>query len=155
AFAAHLSGQEASDLRRWLIGSGGGRRSRARGLKRRLDDLVLDDARAMDALDAIMQAARALPGDGLHQRISDGLPGNPSEAVLAPVRHQVLARAAEDRAGYSLECATQPIDARVLEAADTLDRALKNLQVPMRALALLLSQRLDKDADVLDPQTRL
>ncbi|HVO00552.1 MAG TPA: ATP-dependent DNA helicase [Candidatus Cybelea sp.] len=155
AFAAHLSGQEAGDLRRWLIGSEGGRRSRARGLRRRLEDLVLDDARAMDALEAIMQAARALPGDGWHQRVADGLPGNPSEAFLAAVRHQVLARAPEDRAGYSLECVTQPADPRVLEAADALDRALKNLQVPMRALALLLSQRLDKDADVLDPQTRL
>jgi ATP-dependent DNA helicase DinG len=155
AFAAHLSGQEATDLRRWLIGGEGGRRSRARGLRRRIEDLVLDDARGLELLDAIMSAARALPGDGWHQRIADGLPGNPSEAFLGTVRAQVLARAPEDRAGYSLECGTQPVDPRVLETAADLDRALKNLQVPMRELAQRLAKRLDTDADVLDPQTRL
>jgi len=155
AFAAHLSGQEATDLRRWLIGGEGGRRSRARGLRRRIEDLVLDDARGLELLDAIMSAARALPGDGWHQRIADGLPGNPSEAFLGTVRAQVLARAPEDRAGYSLECGTQPVDPRVLETAAELDRALKNLQVPMRELAQRLAKRLDTDADVLDPQTRL
>jgi ATP-dependent DNA helicase DinG len=155
AFASHLSGQEATDLRRWLIGGEGGRRSRARGLRRRIEDLVLDDARGLELLDAIMSAARALPGDGWHQRIADGLPGNQSEAFLAAVRLQVLARAPEDRAGYSLECGTQPVDARVLETADELDRALKHLQVPMREMAQRLAKRLDTDADVLDPQTRL
>jgi ATP-dependent DNA helicase DinG len=155
AFAAHLSGQEATDLRRWLIGGEGGRRSRARGLRRRIEDLVLDDARGLELLDAIMSAARALPGDGWHQRIADGLPGNPSEAFLGTVRQQVLARAPEDRAGYSLECGTQPVDPRVLETAAELDRALKNLQKPMRELAQRLGRRLDTDADVLDPQTRL
>jgi len=155
AFAAHLSGQEATDLRRWLIGGEGGRRSRARGLRRRIEDLVLDDARGLELLDAIMSAARALPGDGWHQRIADGLPGNQSEAFLATVRAQVLARAPEDRAGYSLECGTQPVDPRVLETAEGLDRALKHLQVPMRELAQRLAKRLDTDADVLDPTTRL
>jgi len=155
AFAAHLSGQEAGDLRRWLIGGEGGRRSRARGLRRRIEDLVLDDAKAMELLDAVMSAARALPGDGWHQRIADGLPGNPSEAFLGAVRLQVLARAPEDRAGYSLECATKPPDARVLETATELDRALRNLQAPMRELAQRLGKRLDTDADVLDQQTRL
>jgi ATP-dependent DNA helicase DinG len=155
AFAAHLSGQEATDLRRWLIGGEGGRRSRARGLRRRIEDLVLDDARGLELLDAIMSAARALPGDGWHQRIADGLPGNQSEAFLGAVRAQVLARAPEDRAGYSLECGTQPVDSRVIETAEELDRALKALQVPMRELAQRLAKRLDTDADVLDPQTRL
>jgi ATP-dependent DNA helicase DinG len=155
AFAAHLSGQEATDLRRWLIGGEGGRRSRARGLRRRIEDLVLDDARGLELLDAIMNAARALPGDGWHQRIADGLPGNQSEAFLATVRAQVLARAPEDRAGYSLECGIQPVDPRVLETAAALDLALKQLQVPMRELAQRLAKRLDTDADVLDPTTRL
>ncbi len=155
AFAAHLSGQEAFDLRRWLIGSEGGRRSRARGLRRRIEDLVLDDAQALQLLEQIVTAARVLPGEGWHQRIADGLPGSPSEAFLAMVRLQVLARAPEDRAGYSLECSTQPVDPRVLEAATALDRALRNLQQPMRALAQQLGKRLESDADVLDTQTRV
>ena len=155
AFAAHLSGQEAFDLRRWLVGSEGGRRSRARGLRRRIEDLVLDDAHALDLLEQITRAARALPGEGWLQRIADGLPGSPSEAFLGAVRLQVLARAPEDRAGYSLECSTQPADPRVLEMATKLDMALKDLQTPMRALAQQLGKRLESDADVLDSPTRL
>ncbi len=155
AFAGHLTGQETTDLRRWLLGGEGGRSSRARGLKRRIEDLVLDDAKAIELLDAILQAARALPGEGWHQRLIDGKPAGPVEAFLATVRHQVLARAADERGGYSIECGTQPLDARVAEAALELDRALGRLQAPMRELAARLAKRLDTDADVLDPQMRI
>ena len=38
-FSAELSGLETAEMRRWLLGAEGGR-SRARGLRRRLDELV-------------------------------------------------------------------------------------------------------------------
>ncbi len=155
AFAGHLTGQETTDLRRWLLGGEGGRSSRARGLKRRIDDLVLDDAKAIELLDAILQAARALPGESWHQRLIDARPVGPVEAFLASVRHQVLARAADARSGYSIECGTQPLDPHVAEAALELDRALGRLQAPMRELAARLAKRLDTDADILDPQMRI
>src|SRR3546814_15649867 len=46
AFAAHLSGLECRELRRWLLGAEGGRRagSRLRGLQRRLADLLGGDS---------------------------------------------------------------------------------------------------------------
>ena len=50
--------REAADLRRWLLGSEGGR---MRGLKRRVEDLVAGDAPASEALQGILEAARALP----------------------------------------------------------------------------------------------
>ena len=155
AFAGHLTGQETTDLRRWLLGGEGGRTSRARGLKRRIEDLVLDDAKAIELLDSILQAARALPGDGWHQRLIEGKPSGPVEAFLATVRHQVLARSPDDRSGYSIESSTQPLDERIAAAAIELDRALGRLQAPMRELAARLAKRLDTDADVLDPQMRL
>ncbi len=40
AFAGHLTGVEAAELRRWLIG---GESGRMRGLERRIGDLVADD----------------------------------------------------------------------------------------------------------------
>ncbi|MDP1962438.1 MAG: ATP-dependent DNA helicase, partial [Reyranella sp.] len=46
AFGAHLSGVEASDLRRWLLGAEGRRGSRARGLERRVSDLLGEDTEA-------------------------------------------------------------------------------------------------------------
>ena len=50
AFGAHLSGVEASDLRRWLLGAEGRRGSRARGLERRVSDLLGEDVEAQNAL---------------------------------------------------------------------------------------------------------
>ncbi len=41
AFSAELSGAETAELRRWLLGAEGSR-SRARGLRRRIEELVAD-----------------------------------------------------------------------------------------------------------------
>ncbi|NVN42240.1 ATP-dependent DNA helicase, partial [Ameyamaea chiangmaiensis] len=49
AFATEFSGLEAAELRRWLLGAEGGR-SRARGLRRRLDDLVVGFKRLEEPL---------------------------------------------------------------------------------------------------------
>lgn len=155
AFAAHLTGQETLDLRRWLLGSEGGRSSRARGLKRRIEDLVLDDAPSIELLQQILNAARILASEGWHQRLIDGHPMGPAEAYLAAVRRQVLARAPSDGAGYSLETSTLPLDERVGAAAADLDHALAGLQRPMRDLAGRLAKRLDDDADTLDTPMRL
>src|SRR3546814_20251659 len=84
AFSAVLSGIETAELRRWLLGAEGGR-SRARGLRRRMADLTVDDATAA----AVEQATRApalLPGAGWMGRIADRPPQAPEAAVLALVR---------------------------------------------------------------------
>src|SRR5207302_1575123 len=62
AFSLALSGQETADLRRWLIGVEAGGRGRARGLRRRIGDLVAGDDAAEKALADALLAARALPG---------------------------------------------------------------------------------------------
>ena len=94
AFAAVLSGLETAELRRWLLGAEGGR-SRARGLRRRLDELVAGQPSLETMLDAALQAARALPAPGWSLRLAgDGpeLAGldagrpNPTEAVLCLFR---------------------------------------------------------------------
>ena len=74
AFSATLSGLETSELRRWLLGGEGGR-SRARGLARRVEDLVADRPNLTTPLDAILQAARALPGDWLDRAADRGRAG--------------------------------------------------------------------------------
>src|SRR5262249_10371987 len=43
AFAVRLSGREGRELRRWIVGAEDGRGSRARGLRRRIGDLVERD----------------------------------------------------------------------------------------------------------------
>ncbi|MGV4877545.1 ATP-dependent DNA helicase [Acetobacter indonesiensis] len=81
AFSAELSGLEAAELRRWLLGAEG-RRSRARGLKRRLDDLVVGLPKLETPLDAALMAAHALPAPGWSTRLAeaDNLEGEPPPA---------------------------------------------------------------------------
>ncbi len=157
AFAAALTGQEGVELRRWLLGPEGGRQrpSRARGLKRRFEDLVAGDDRAVAMLDEVMAAARALPSEGWLQRLVDGRPQGPAEAFLALVRTQVYARTGKEDGGYGLEAATKPAAPGLMEAAAKLERALRKLAEPLAGLESSLRLRLDREADKLDSATRL
>jgi ATP-dependent DNA helicase DinG len=86
AFSAHLGGQEGADLRRWLLGAEEGRRSRARGLRRRIEDIAAFDETTQARLDDVVEAAHALPGPGWHQRLASGNPYGAAEIFLAHVR---------------------------------------------------------------------
>ena len=171
AFSVELSGLEAAELRRWLLGAEGAR-SRARGLRRRLDDLVADTPALETPLDAaLLAAARALPAPGWSRRLADGdagapmapvAPGaepNPAERFLALLRRQVLARlegrdALAGAAGAPSECDLHPAGPDVVEAAAALARALERIRAPLDTLATRLAARLDEDADTLDAPTR-
>ena len=154
-FSLALTGQEAAELRRWLLGVEEGGRGRARGLRRRLEDLVAGDNVAEGALAAVLVGARALPGEGWAQRLATARPHQASEAFLALVRQQVHARAAERDQGYSLETELRPAIDGLAEAGETLALALEKISIPMRRLAERLKGRLDEDAAELDQGTRL
>ncbi len=165
AFAAEFSGIEAAELRRWLLGAEGGR-SRARGLRRRLEELVAGRPALEVPLDAALQAAHALPPPGWSARLHDEAPDlaglepgrqNPSEAFLRVARRQVLARTqgdAEPGARSSDECDLFPAGPGLAEAAETLGRSLARLAAPLRALAERLGARLDDEAEDLDAAMR-
>jgi ATP-dependent DNA helicase DinG len=155
AFSAQLSGQETADLRRWLIGAEAGGRSRARGLKRRIGDLIDAETEAAKALEDVAIAARVLPGEGWHQRIAGGQPQQAAEGFLTLVRQQVLARAHHPDAPYGIETDTRPPVDGLIEAARKLDAGLARLQLPLTALCRHLAERLDKEAEELDTPTRL
>jgi len=163
AFAAELSGRETAEMRRWLLGAEGGR-SRARGLQRRIEELVAAHPLLETPLEAALQAARALPAPGWHSRIGTDLPelggtvagrANPTEAYLRLIRHQVLARIAQDDSAWgSLECDAFPLGPGVGEAADNLARALSRLAGPIATLRERLLGRLDEEAEDMDTATR-
>ncbi|MEX0810259.1 MAG: ATP-dependent DNA helicase [Dongiaceae bacterium] len=155
SFASHLSGRETSDLRLWLVGNESGRRGRARGLKRRLEDIVAGDPRAEDALVAAMAAAHALPGEAWQGRLAEDRPHGPTEIFLALVRKQVYARAADRGNPYSLETDIAPPLDGLPEAAKILDAALAKLDAPLALLIARLNAKLDDEADRLDSATRL
>jgi ATP-dependent DNA helicase DinG len=156
AFSGLLSGQETADLRHWLLGAAGGRPgSRARGLKRRIEDLIAGDETAEDALAQALRAAHVLPAEAWHQRLVDNAPDGAAEAFLALVRQQVYARAQHAGGPYGLETEITPPVPGLLEAAAELDRALAKLQKPLNQLVQRLAKRLNDDADELETPTRL
>ncbi len=169
AFSAELSGLEAAELRRWLLGAEGSR-SRARGLRRRLDELVAGQPALETPLDAALLASRALPAPGWSQRLgedealplaaaADGgnaAPENPTEALLRLLRRQVMARGAKrsETAGASQECDLYPVDEGLAASAARLERALLRIAEPLGTLVERLSAKLEEDADTLDSAMR-
>jgi ATP-dependent DNA helicase DinG len=156
-FAVALTGGEAIELRRWIIGPEGRARGRRRGLAARLADVASYDAETEAAVHTAASAAAALPGDGWLKRLADNMPGTPVEELLAAVRQLVLARAAGDAqfdAGYGLETElTDPDGALVMAAAAAAD-ALEELQRPLLALARRLDALVEEAPDWLDGQAR-
>lgn len=152
AFAVTLSALEAAELRRWLLGAEGGR-SRARGLRRRSEELVAGRPALEDALAALLRAARALPG-----REAMGAAGPlaaeppPGEAFLAALRAQVLARC--DGEEGTLECDLHPVAPALAASAQAFAAALARILAPAQALARLLDKRLDEEAEELDAAMR-
>jgi ATP-dependent DNA helicase DinG len=158
AFALELSGREAAEMRRWLIGAEERGRSRARGLRRRIEDLVLGDATLERALAAVTVAARVLPAEGWLQRVLDGRTQAECEAFLAAARRQVLARApagGERRDQYGLECELWPPSDELVATARALADRLVAVEAPMRLLAERLARRLEDEAADLDSNLRV
>ncbi len=149
-FAVALTGAEAIELRRWILGPEKNTRGRRRGLAARLSDLAGYDDDGGAALAAATAAARVLPADGWGQRLVAGLAEGPVEALLAAVRAQVHARASGEDAGYGLETEVAEVLPAVVEAAGTAAQALDALARPLAALEARLAAVLDDPPDWLD-----
>ena len=155
AFSAALSGVEGSELRRWLLGAEGFTRSRARGLKRRVEELTIGIDGAEDALRTALAAARCLPREGWQERLAEERPDGPVEDLLFLVRRQVLARTSDGDDAYGRETDLHPAIDGMVDAAEVAGRALTALRVPLIALRNRLLQRLVDEAEELDTALRL
>jgi ATP-dependent DNA helicase DinG len=155
AYAIHLSGQEGRYLRRWLLGGEGARRGllRGRGLERRIEDLIAGEE-AREALSQAMTAARALPGAGWHQRLTEGKPRGSFEAFLLGLRNLVLARSSDGPGGYGLEIETHPLLPDIVTRARSLRGALEAIRRPLANLRRLMRARLDEEAESLGADDR-
>ena len=153
-FAVAFGGQEAIELRRWIAGPEGRSRGRRRGLAARLMDVASYDDEGAQALEAAVEASRALASDGWLQRLIDGAPFGPIEAVLAEVRGTVYARAKAQEAGYGLETELAEPDGALVSQAAAAMQALEALQKPLAALARRLEAVLEAAPDWLDSQAR-
>ena len=154
AFSAHLTGSEARELRRWLMGTERRGASRRRGLRSRIEDLIFEDETALEALDQALNAARALPSNEWEKRVSEGGAHGPTEKFLSCVRQQVMARSSDGDSPYSLEAPTVPEIEGLAGAAAALESALGGIRRPLLILAQCLAAVLDEKADSLDSAQR-
>ena len=153
-FAVAFGGQEAIEMRRWIVGPEGRSRGRRRGLAARLMDVASYDEEGARALDAAVEAARLLPSDGWLQRLVEGSAFGPIEALLAEVRGTVYARAKAQEAGYGLETELAEPDGALVSEAAAAVQILEALQKPLAALARRLEAVLGDAPDWLDSQAR-
>ena len=154
AFSVYLSAQESAELRNWIRGAEDGRRGRARGLKRRLGELLADDPAALADLDRALEAARALPGQGWQKRISNAAPVGPAEAFFMTLRQTLYARVEDSTSPYDLQAHFHPAPDELVAAAEPLRAALAELGAPLRKLAARLKSILDDKADELETSER-
>ena len=166
AFAAEFSGIEAAELRRWLLGAEGGR-SRARGLSRRLEELVAGDPALEAPLEAALQAARALPAPGWSLRLHRGRAGTGRHRARAaePVRG-VSAAVRAPGAGAHPPARRRPraaaTNATLFRRPSRSGRGRRRPRparwpaspTPLRTLAERLAARLDDEAEELDAAMR-
>ncbi|MEA3061479.1 MAG: ATP-dependent helicase DinG, partial [Sphingomonadales bacterium] len=149
-FAAALTGQEAIEMRRWIVGPEGRSRGRRRGLAARLMDVASYDEAGAAALEQAVAAAQLLPGDSWLGRIAEGLPFGTVEKLLAAVRATVYARATAQDAGYGIETEMAELDGAIVEAAAPAVEALELLMRPLVALGNRLQAVLEDAPDWLD-----
>ena len=153
-FSVALTGQEAIEMRRWIVGPEGKSRGRRRGLAARLLDVCSFDEQGNQALDSAVEAARALPSDGWIARLAEGNPFGPVELLLHQARGTVYARAKAQEAGYGLETELADPDGALIDASAAAMEALESLSKPLAALARRLEAILEDAPDWLDTQAR-
>ncbi|HVI04773.1 MAG TPA: ATP-dependent DNA helicase, partial [Sphingomicrobium sp.] len=134
-FALAFGGQEAIELRRWIVGPEGRSRGRRRGLQARLLDVASYDEEGGRALEAAVEAAKALPSDGWLQRLIEGAPFGPVETFLHEVRGTVYARSKAQEAGYGLETELAEPDGQLVSSAAAAAEVLESLTKPLAQLS--------------------
>lgn len=159
-FSLALSGAEAIELRRWVVGPEGSRKGRRRGLAARLADVASYDDAAGQAIAAAVQAAQFLPADDWLARITNETPHGPLEELLVAVRALTLARAEESRRGadgdpgYGLEAELTAPSPALVDAAHAAGDALAALLEPLRRLDRRLDDLVSDPPDWMDGESR-
>ncbi|MDB2324190.1 ATP-dependent DNA helicase [Alphaproteobacteria bacterium] len=154
AFAAYMSAQEAAELRHWVRGAEDGRRGRARGLKKRLGELLANDDAGLGDLEASLEAARQLPGQGWPKRLSGMQPVGPAETFFMHLRNAIYSRAADTHSTYDIEAHLHPASDELIAAGKNFKEALIALGAPLSSLVKRLKALLDDKADELESSQR-
>ena len=155
-FAAALTGQEAIELKRWILGPERGSKGRRRGLAARLADVASYDEAGGAAINAACEAAQALPGEGWIARLAENEPSGEIERLLAAVRAVTYARDESGAldAGYGIETEAAGLEGDFVERAQLAVQALAQIRSPLIKLGVRLEAMLEDPPDWLDGQGR-
>ncbi|WP_083550515.1 ATP-dependent DNA helicase [Sphingorhabdus lutea] len=160
-FAADLTGQEAIELRRWILGpegkSGRGSSGRRRGLAARLADISSYDDEGGRAIAQACHAAEALTADNWLSRIAEGQPSGPFEILFSAVRDMVFARDESSNghdAGYGLETELTQLSPALTDAIPEAIDQLEAIVMPLQKLGKRLEAILAESPDWMDAMAR-
>ena len=155
-FAAALTGQEAVELKRWVLGPERGSKGRRRGLAARLADVASYDEEGGQAVADACEAAECLPSEGWLARLADNAPSGEIEQLLAAVRALTYARdeSGGQEAGYGIETEAAQLEGNFVELAQSAAAALAQLRQPLLKLGMRLEALLEDPPDWLDAQGR-
>ncbi|MFV0431211.1 MAG: ATP-dependent DNA helicase [Alphaproteobacteria bacterium] len=152
-FSSHLTGVEAAEIRRWILGNENRGRSRFKGLRARIDELIATSDEALEALVHLEQAAKQLPAEGWRNRIFESVPNGKIERFLAFVRKQVLTRNPPN-GYYDIETQCKPLIDGFLEIIQSALLGVNDLFEPAKILIKCLEKQLDEQAETLDSTQR-
>ena len=155
AFSTYLSGAEAFDLRRWLLGAETRSLGRSRGLKKRVEDLITEDKEGIKVLNQLLSAAQILPRDGWLNRIKDNQAIGPSESFFSAIKQQLEARTENSNNMYSLETNIYPATKTLIETAEIFSKSLEKMVNPVQIFCSILKNMLDEKAETLETPIRL
>jgi len=155
-FSAALTGQEAIELRRWIMGPERGSKGRRRGLAARLADLASYDDEGGQAIEMAREAAECLPSEGWLTRLAENDPSGPIEDMLAAIRALTYARdeSGGQEAGYGIETEAAQLEGNFVELAQEAASALAAIRQPLIRLGIRLEALLEEAPDWLDGQGR-
>lgn len=154
AFSAIASAMEAAELRRWVRGAEDGRRGRARGLRKRLEELIADQEDGLQALEDATKAAKCLPAEGWRKRLSEAAPMGEAEGFFFQLRRDIYQRAPDTTSLFDIQISLHPCSEALVIAGAKFAAALEAMTTPLNTLSKLIYKILDEDSEELDQTMR-
>ena len=140
-------------MRRLGAGAEDGRSGRARGLKKRLGELLAHDEAGLVDLDAALEAARQLYWTGWPKRLSNFQPTGPAETFFMHLRNAIYGRVADAQSPYDIQAHLHPAGHDIAAAASAFKKFLIQLGAPEQPVKRLKTI-LDDKADELETSQR-
>ncbi|CAI3935573.1 Rad3-related DNA helicase DinG (DinG) (PDB:5H8W) [Commensalibacter communis] len=166
AYSVAFSLLETSELRRWLLGNEGNK-TRSKGLKKRIHDVIIGDNKLERLLESILQATHRLPVLNWSSHFSTELDehhipdSNPTEYFFYLVYMQITARSQKNTSPVPVpeyydqnECDLFPILPELKQQAAILTECFLQILTPLLQFIQTLEHKLKTDIDTLDKYSK-